>query len=251
MSYMNRQTRLVIENSNPALQLRKFTDDRPVANIQHKQQQHMHSTQQVSQLAAAQCPTKDMLPIQRQNYSKTVIRPAGFNQHQWPTSLSTGGSKADSSIASDVNETLVSLGWSGNLMSAHMIPNRIGGKGNNSNVRPWQRSFEEGTWEKEVEKNFDQNLARANPGDSLTYSVNTTDMTDTEADNILAGGGIKTTDPKYNSHRHRLKKIPTSVSANGKGPYSECMPDQPWSFLKKLAVVGGVLLGAGLLALSL
>lgn len=244
MSYINRQ--LAKDSESPkknifAIAAPTFSDQRSSTTTQLKQQQMLSATKI---LHLADIGGRGIAPVQLQNYSKTVTRPAGFNRHNWPASLSSGGSKADSSIASDVNETLVALGWTGNLMSAHMIPNRIGGKGNNSNVRPWQRSFEENTWENEVEKKFDQDLENANVGDALTYNVDTTDMTDIEADSILAGGGIKTSDSKYSSHKNRLKKIPTSVSANGKGPYTECMPKEPWSFLKKLGVVGGILLGA-------
>lgn len=252
MSYVNRQSAKDSELPKKnicAIAAPTFSDQRSSTTTQLKQQQMLSATK-MSQLAAI--GGRDIAPVQLQNYSKTVTRPTGFDRHNWPASLSSGGSKADSSIASDVNETLVALGWTGNLMSAHMIPNRIGGKGNNSNVRPWQRSFEEGTWETEVEKKFDQDLENAKAGDALTYNVDTTDMTDSEADNILAGGGIKTSDSKYSSHKNRLKKIPTSVSANGKGPYTECMPEKPWSFLKKLGVAGGILLGvAGLASLFL
>ena len=165
---------------------------------------------------------------QLQSYSKTVIRPTVFDENNWPGTLSAGGSAADGAIASKVNETLTEMGWGNFCMSAHMIPNRLGGKGNNSNVRPWWTGFEGGKWETDVEQVFNTKLKNASPGASLEYKVDTTDLGDSGAKTLLTSNGIAETESDYGMHKDRLKKIPVDVTAtvggDSKGPYAECFP---------------------------
>ncbi len=125
------------------------------------------------------------------------------------------GKAADSSIASEVNESLSALGLAtGSSMSAHMIPNRIGGLGDDTNVRPWDRAFETGTWETDVEKKFNQKLVDANKGDSVDYKVTTTDMTDKGVQEIIDKSTVTSVEKEKPEHKTRIKKIPLAVSAN-------------------------------------
>ena len=123
--------------------------------------------------------------LQPQSYSKTVTKPAGFSIANWPATLSAAGGDADNEIASKVNKTLVDMGWPKLLMSAHMIPKRLGGAGNNSNVRPWPKSFENNDWELQMEQAFNTALNAKNVGDTITYEVETTDMSAGEAEQVL------------------------------------------------------------------
>ena len=152
-----------------------------------------------------------LLQLAKQQYAKTAVKPAVFSIADWPATLSAGGSKADSSIASKVNETLVDMGWPGTLMSAHMIPKRLGGKGNNSNVRPWPASFESGKWEDKMEKGFNTEFDKLLIGDSLEYKVVTDNLEDAEAKKVLTDAEYKETSPDFDMHKNRLKKIPKDV----------------------------------------
>ncbi len=108
-------------NSPRAMQLKSFQD---IANnsIQSKPATQLQtlpfggSGEKITQLA-------------RKEYKTVAHKPAGFNKNNWPDSLSSGGQKANSSIANKANETLADMGWGNkvNLMSAHMIPKRLGG----------------------------------------------------------------------------------------------------------------------------
>ncbi|RUL79014.1 hypothetical protein [Dyella choica] len=175
-------------------------------------------------------------PIQCLTYTKTVKRPAGFDAHSWPKSLSAGGKDANSKIASDVNETLDELGWSWRCMSAHMIPKRIGGVGNNSNVRPWSVAFEQGEWEEKMEQGFNQEMEDANVGEDVTYKVETQDMGDDAAAEI-----VKSLSGDKNVHKERIKKIPLSVKGevndeekiNSAGSF-------PGAGSKALGAIGGI-----------
>jgi hypothetical protein len=170
----------------------------------------------------------NVAPAQLEAYSKTVTRPAVFNKNNWPATLSAGGKDADGTIGSKANDVITALGWTGRCMSAHMIPKRIGGLGNTSNVRPWSTVFEGGTWETDVEDAFNTALDEAEEDDEVTYEVETTEMTDGEAETKLEEAGVGEDNVNYNKYKERLKKIPTAVSATiggaGKGPYDGCMP---------------------------
>lgn len=129
--------------------------------------------------------------------------------------IAKGGS-ADSTIAGNVNSSLTALGLAtGNSsMSAHMIPNRAGGAGDDSNVRPWDRAFETGTWETDVEKKFNQNLVGVKVGGKVDYSVTTSDMSDDQAQAIIDKSTVDSVEKAKPEHKTSIKKIPLDVSAN-------------------------------------
>ena len=98
-------------------------------------------------------------------------------------------------------------------MSAHQIPNRIGGDGGNSeNVRPWNKSFKDGKWQTSVEDKFDDALVAAEEGDKVSYEVTTTDMDDDKAQEIIDKSTI-TTEKSKTHHKTKIKKIPLEVTA--------------------------------------
>lgn len=124
------------------------------------------------------------------------------------------GGDADSKIASSVNDSLKALGiQTANLaMSAHMIPNRLGGAGDTSNVRPWDRAFETGTWETDVEQKFNAALV-GKKNKVVDYNVKTTEMTDVEADAFIAKSTVDTEKAKP-EHKTNILQIPMKVSAS-------------------------------------
>ncbi|GLQ87801.1 hypothetical protein [Dyella flagellata] len=198
------------------------------------------SSRQAAQQLQVKQLQKSAAPIQCLTYEKTVQKPADFDVHAWPGSLSAGGKDANSEIASKVNETLEALGWRWRCMSAHMIPKRLGGLGNNSNVRPWSQRFESGEWEEKMEQGFNQEMQDAEVGDEVTYKVQTQDMSDGTANKYVASlSGDKA------AHKERIKKIPVSVKGevNGEEKINSagCFPGP-----SKLGLVGGAgaILGA-------
>lgn len=150
--------------------------------------------------------------IQCKTYAKTVKKPVDFDVNQWPASLSQGGGEANSKIAANVNKTLAALGWSWRCMSAHMIPKRLGGLGNESNVRPWSEGFERGDWEQQMEQGFNQEMEDSNVGDEVSYKVETQDMDDGAADKI-----VKPLTGDKSVHKERIKKIPLGVKGEVNG----------------------------------
>ena len=134
-------------------------------------------------------------------------------------------------ISGKVNDTLkkLDLATGETAMSAHMIPNRIGGAGDSSNVRPWKRSFETGTWETSVEQAFNAALPSANVGDIVSYAVETTDMPDQKADDIMASSTVDTEKTKP-EHKANLLEIPLKVTATV-GASSLAETDAPFAGL--------------------
>ncbi|WP_230404662.1 MULTISPECIES: DUF4157 domain-containing protein [Undibacterium] len=134
-------------------------------------------------------------------------------------------------ISGKVNDTLkkLDLATGETAMSAHMIPNRIGGLGDSSNVRPWKRSFETGTWETSVEQAFNTALPSANVGDIVSYAVETTDMSDQKADDIMALSTVNTEKTKP-EHKANLLEIPLKVTATV-GASSLAETDAPFAGL--------------------
>lgn len=127
------------------------------------------------------------------------------------------GGDANSKIASSVNDSLNALGiqTANSAMSAHMIPNRLGGAGDASNVSPWDRAFETGTWETDVEQKFNAALVGKN-GNVVNYNVNTTEMTEAEADAFIAKSSVNAEKVKP-QHKTNILQIPMKVSANAGG----------------------------------
>ncbi len=128
------------------------------------------------------------------------------------------GGDADSSIARSVNDSLTALGLAkGSAMSAHMVPNRLGGQGDSSNVRPWDKTFEAGKWETDVEQKFNAALVGKAVGTKLSYAVNTTEMTDEEAQKIIDKSTADDVIKGDAEHKKNIKEIPVKVSANAGG----------------------------------
>ncbi len=128
------------------------------------------------------------------------------------------GGDADSSIARGVNDSLTALGLAkGSAMSAHMIPNRLGGQGDSSNVRPWDKTFEAGKWETDVEQKFNSALVGKAVGTKLSYDVNTTEMTDEDAQKIIDKSTVDAAIKGNAEHKKNIKEIPVKVSANAGG----------------------------------
>ncbi|MBI3712168.1 MAG: DUF4157 domain-containing protein [Burkholderiales bacterium] len=135
------------------------------------------------------------------------------------------GPRVDASLAK------LGLATGESAMSAHMIPNRIGGSGKKDNVRPWKDSFERGTWETSVENVFNQELLSAKVNDVVDYKVNTTELGSDKADEIIATSAVDTEKTKP-EHKTRLMEIPTDVSATV-GSKSLGTTDEPFKGLIK------------------
>lgn len=135
------------------------------------------------------------------------------------------GPRVDASLAK------LGLATGESAMSAHMIPNRIGGSGKKDNVRPWKDSFERGTWETSVENVFNQELLNAKVNDVVDYKVNTTELGSDKADEIIATSAVDTEKTKP-EHKTRLMEIPTDVSATV-GSKSLGTTDEPFKGLIK------------------
>ena len=83
---------------------------------------------------------------------------------------------------------------------AHMIPRRIGGKGDSTNVRPWLAIFETKIWS-EFEKTFDNKVKdQSKPDERITYTVDTDDMSEEEADNVIIKCVVDKGVKLYKSH---------------------------------------------------
>nr|WP_294860583.1 hypothetical protein [uncultured Fluviicola sp.] len=157
---------------------------------------------------------------QLESYSETVTRSEDItaqDMNDWGTVRTklggiAKGKDANSKIAERANSSLEALGLnSGTAMSAHMIPNRIGGAGGAINVRPWDAAFESGTWENSVEKVFN-NAVPGDAGGSISYEVETTDMDDEKADEIIEQSSNED-EKAVAKHKDNIKPIPLSVSA--------------------------------------
>ncbi len=157
---------------------------------------------------------------QLESYSETVTRSEDItaqDMNDWGTVRTKlggigKGKDANSKIAERANSSLEALGLdSGTAMSAHMIPNRIGGAGGAINVRPWDADFESGTWEDSVEKVFN-NAIPGDAGESISYEVETTDMDDSDADGIIEKSDNED-EKAVEKHKENIKPIPLSVSA--------------------------------------
>lgn len=158
---------------------------------------------------------------QLESYSETVTRSEDITAtdlNDWGivrTKLGgiAKGKDANSKIAERANKSLAALGLNkGTAMSAHMIPNRIGGAGGAVNVRPWDVNFETGTWETDVEQEFN-NAVVGKAGEDISYKVETTEMDDAYYDVLKSkstvADGVKNSDV----HKTNIQQIPVEVSA--------------------------------------
>lgn len=147
--------------------------------------------------------SEKILPSDLADWNKVRVKLGG---------ISDGGDAYE--IGKRVNKTLKELGLDNGLetMSAHMVPNRIGGLGTQSNVRAWKKSFENGTWKTSVEDKFDAELLKAEKNDTVKYVVNTTDMDDTKAQKIV-DSSTNDAEKAKSHHKDRIKEIPLSVNA--------------------------------------
>lgn len=166
---------------------------------------------------------------------KTVITAPDLNDWNLVRSKLDGVAKGGEAyeIGSRVDASLGKLGLNTgeSAMSAHMIPNRIGGSGKAINVRPWKQSFESGTWEKSVEEKFNQELLSAKVGDVVPYTVNTTEISNDKVNEIIATSAVDTERNKP-EHKTRLLEIPVDVSATV-GTKSLGTTDEPFKGLIK------------------
>ncbi|MFC3176871.1 DUF4157 domain-containing protein [Undibacterium amnicola] len=166
---------------------------------------------------------------------KTVITAPDLNDWNLVRSKLDGVAKGGEAyeIGSRVDASLGKLGLNTgeSAMSAHMIPNRIGGSGKAINVRPWKQSFESGTWEKSVEEKFNQELLSAKVGDVVPYTVNTTEISNDKVNEIIATSAVDTEKNKP-EHKTRLLEIPVDVSATV-GSKSLGTTDEPFKGLIK------------------
>lgn len=166
---------------------------------------------------------------------KTAITAPDLNDWSVVRSKLDGVAKGGDAyeIGPRVDASLAKLGLATgeSAMSAHMIPNRIGGSGKAANVRPWKDSFERGTWETSVESVFNQELLSAKVNDVVDYKVNTTELGSDKADEIIATSAVDTEKTKP-EHKTRLMEIPTDVSATV-GSKSLGTTDEPFKGLIK------------------
>lgn len=157
---------------------------------------------------------------QLESYSETVTRSEDISakdMNDWGTVRTklggiAKGKDANSKIAERANSSLEALDLNkGTAMSAHMIPNRIGGAGGAVNVRPWDVGFETGTWETDVEQEFNKAVP-GEAGGSISYEVETTDMDDSDVDEIIEKSDNED-EKAVAKHKDNIKPIPLSVSA--------------------------------------
>ncbi len=166
---------------------------------------------------------------------KTAITAPDLNDWSVVRSKLDGVAKGGDAyeIGPRVDASLAKLGLATgeSAMSAHMIPNRIGGSGKAANVRPWKDSFERGTWETSVESVFNQELLSAKVDDVVDYKVNTTELSDGKVDEIIGTSTVATEKTKP-EHKARLLEIPADVSATV-GSKSLGTTDEPFKGLIK------------------
>jgi hypothetical protein len=166
---------------------------------------------------------------------KSVITAPDLNDWSVVRSKLDGVAKGGDAyeIGPRVDASLAKLGLATgeSAMSAHMIPNRIGGSGKAANVRPWKDSFERGTWETSVESVFNQELLSAKVDDVVDYKVNTTELSDGKVDEIIGTSTVATEKTKP-EHKARLLEIPADVSATV-GSKSLGTTDEPFKGLIK------------------
>lgn len=192
----------------------RLMDNRPAAVTQTKLQKAVSDNRHVQKTEGK--PTIQMQVYDGSVKIKTKVDPADMSD--WGVVRSKldgvvkGGDAYD--IGSKVNDSLGALGLTTGeaAMSAHMIPNRIGGAGNATNVRPWKSSFEGGTWESNVEQAFDQEIPAANVGDTISYKVTTKDMDGSKAQEIVDTSTVLAEKTQAH-HKERIQKIPLAVSA--------------------------------------
>ncbi|MGV3609586.1 MAG: hypothetical protein ACO1N0_01465 [Fluviicola sp.] len=125
------------------------------------------------------------------------------------------GSKANSAGA-NATASLNALGIKGSdyAITAHMIPRRAGGMGNDDNARPWAYGFENGTWKSNIDGVFDGEFVGKKKDETVTYAVETTDMDDAAYDALKAKSTADDDVKDDDDHKTNIQKIPTAVSAS-------------------------------------
>lgn len=124
------------------------------------------------------------------------------------------GSKANKAGA-NATASIAALGIAGDdtAMTAHMIPRRAGGMGNDTNARPWADGFENGTWKDNIDGVFDEEFVGKRKDATVTYTVDTTDMDNAYYDTLIDKSDASDDIKEDDTHKTNIQKIPTAVSA--------------------------------------
>lgn len=114
--------------------------------------------------------------IMRKFAGKAVKRPhASINwAHDWRKYLGRGGTDSND-YGRNANLSLRGHGVSAipDMMSAHLVPKRLGGKGVAANMVPWPKFFEDYNWKYKMEDPFDAKVQDLTIGEEIGYAVNT------------------------------------------------------------------------------
>lgn len=125
--------------------------------------------------------------------SPRVPKKAGWNpnSHKWPGSKGAGasgdfwegvavvrGSDVNGSAAKmcdDVTDLVGSLSGGQAMGHPHMAPQRMGGKGDTNNVRPWAQTFEDSDWHGTLDNQIKSHFISLKDNTDLYEDVTTTD----------------------------------------------------------------------------
>lgn len=175
------------------------------AQLASQEENPISSGEKVAQLAAYSKKIKANTDIMAADM-------ANWNTVRTKLGVDDGGAPRD--IGKKVNKSLseLKINTTKSAMSAHMIPDRIGGAGDSTNVMPWDSAFENGKWKKDVEDKFDSQVANMKKDDEISYTVNTMEMTESEADTIIGKSPVAAEKTKAH-HKERILQIPVKVNA--------------------------------------
>lgn len=196
-----------------------------VANrvVQQKQQQQDTGFVDNRAEAVAQRQLQAMLArdpkavLMRKSAGKTIKRPnpspdwTNTKASPWPY-LNVGGTAAND-YGKKANLAVEGRGVAGiqEMMSAHLVPKRIGGKGSADNIVPWSRDFEGGIWEYQMERPFDVKVRALAPDEELGYAVVTDDLGSDKAQEFVDNNPKTQKSDQRLADIERISRVPTRV----------------------------------------
>lgn len=252
------------DNNFPVNRNTPFQDQRSAANIQLQQKALLQECAQRKTPGwsglTAQLKEKSeatLSAIQMKTYNKSVnLVPGQKGGYNNIDEITTAGTDPKSQ-SRDLRDTLSTLfNDNRDFTGAHMIPQRLGGSGDDTNCRPWPSAFEN-TWNtnfdnkassaqsqiKNVDADSKQKKKKLNPL-SFTYQVETDDATTGESYHLLlsrgfANAGTEKERAQLQIHASRLDAIPRAVKGHyktvetgGKSvEYNFAKSDAPWTSL--------------------
>lgn len=239
-----------------------FVDQRNNYSLQLKQQALMRKSACRTHNAPAASPKTNSSSgatdiAQMKVYDKSVNlipeKKGGYNNIN---EITTEGTDPKSQ-ARDLRDTLNTLFDDDRAFTgAHMIPQRLGGSGDDTNCRPWLSAFED-TWNKSFDNNASMAQAQIKAEDeqsrktkrklkplSFSYKVETDDATTGDAYHLLLSKGFTASGSEAGRaqlqiHASRLDAIPRAVQGHyktvesgGKSvEYKFAKSEEPWESL--------------------